>query len=65
MKSAILYRTTKQISRELGYGPQELFCPDGSKILVRIEVCDMDVGGALNSAKPREGESVINTLPLE
>lgn len=60
MKSVILYRTPKTTGHY-----QSIDCGDGHEIFVRTEVVDKGIDEALDAAKPREGETVINTLPLE
>lgn len=60
MKSVILYRAPRATSQT-----QDLVFEGGYTIPVRHEIYEGDIGEALNNAKPRAGETVINTLPLD
>lgn len=59
MKSAILYSSLRNFGNQ-----QEVKAPDGTPIFIRVEVAATDVEGALHSAKPMPGETVLNTIPL-
>lgn len=61
-KSLILYS-----SREFSKGCQIISAYDSGNaipIYIRTEVFDGDIAEALDKAKPRAGETVLNTIPV-
>lgn len=61
MKSAILYSTLTPDHQKAHY----IQVHGGeNRIFVRTEIFDGDIDKALSRAKPKEGEIVLNTIPL-
>lgn len=64
MKTIILYSSPKKLSRT--HYPVWVGIHKYQPILyVRAEECDASVEEALEHAKPREGETVLNTIEVE
>lgn len=59
MKSLILYSALIKLSTD--HHPLET--PHGKPIYIRMEEVPMGIAEALDTARPLEGETVLNTIP--
>lgn len=63
-KSMILYSSRAAFLDRDGKNASRAITVAGETVFVRGEVLEADFETALEKAKPREGETVLNSIPL-
>lgn len=64
MKSVVFYVIPAGGTFTGKYWPVRPRGADGAVFMIRAETLDGDVETALHNAKPRDGECVLNSIPL-